>query len=340
MRAGTPERIVVLSGGVGGARFLRALTAWNRARPLPAQITAVVNTADDFWHFGVRICPDLDSVLYTLAGVGDAERGWGRRADSETVLDELRAWQAPGTWFSLGDRDLALSLFRTQLLREGLGLAKITARLAERWPLGVRILPATEQPIETRVSLAPAAAGSDEPEELGFQEWWVRRRASADATGFRVAGLERAHAGPGVLEALAAADRVLIAPSNPIVSIWPILGIPVIREVLEASSARVLGLSPLLAGRPVRGHADRCLSIAGVPPSSAGIAGFYGPRRPAVAGLPPGILAGWLIDERDAAQLDEVRALGITAAAAPILFPEDPSDHRIVRALLALAADE
>lgn len=329
-----PRRIVVCSGGVGGARFLWALRSWNRTVPQPAQITAVVNVADDFTHLGLRISPDLDSVLYRLAGVSNLAQGWGRAGDTATILEELRHWQATGMWFSLGDRDIAMSLLRTQLLGRGLGLAAVTAQLAQRWPIGVELLPATEHPVETRVLLEPSP---DRPDELGFQEWWVRHRAALPARGFRFSGIEAAEPGPGVLEAIAAADLLLLAPSNPIVSLDPVLRIPGILPAIHESSARVLGLSPIIGGSPVRGYADRCLEIAGVPATALGVAGYFGARsRP---GDRPGLLDGWLIDHRDRQQLPALRASGLTAAAASIIFAGDHRDHSIIRRLLSLAKD-
>src|SRR3954452_24924206 len=227
--------IVVLAGGVGGARFLRGVIA---AAP-GAEITAVVNTGDDVTLHGLRICPDLDTVMYTLGDGIDEERGWGRRDETWTVKAELAAYGAEPTWFGLGDRDLATHLVRTRMLDAGYPLSDVTSALAQRWRPGVRLLPMSDQRVETHVVVTDPETGR--PQALHFQEWWVRHRAALDATAFVQVGVDDARPAPGVVSALPDADAVLIAPSNPVVSIGTVLGAPGIRAALGATAARVVG---------------------------------------------------------------------------------------------------
>jgi LPPG:FO 2-phospho-L-lactate transferase len=303
-------KITVLCGGVGGARFLRGLRAHVRAALPDAQITAVVNTGDDMWLTGLRIAPDLDSIMYTLAGENDETRGWGRVGETERVSGELRAYGVGWPWFTLGDLDIGTHLTRSHLLREGQPLSAVTDRITARWDLGVRLLPATDQEVETHVLV--------DGDELHFQEWWTRHRASLSALGFVQHGVETATPAPGVLAAIAEADVVIVAPSNPVVSIGTILGIPGIRAALAATSARVVGVSPIIAGSVVRGMADACLTAIGVETSAEAVALHYGARS---AG---GLLDAWLVDETDAAALATVEAAGIAARAVP-LWMRDPA---------------
>ncbi len=282
-------RITALAGGVGGARFLRGLLTHLQRTPSLAgsEITIVGNTGDDITLFGLRVCPDLDTLLYTLGGGVHEGQGWGRADETHEVATELRALGAGPQWFSLGDKDFATHIFRSQLLGRGMPLSSVTARLAERWGLpsrGVTLLPMTDTPVETHVVVAEG----DEQRAIHFQEWWVRHQAALPAERFVVAGLDRATAAPGVLEALRGADAILLPPSNPVVSIGIILGVPGVRDALRGSRAPVVGVSPLVAGRPVRGHADVCLRTIGVESTSAGVAGLYSD-----------FLDGWLVDEHD-----------------------------------------
>lgn len=282
--------ITAIAGGVGGARFLRGLLAHLAASPDPARrsatVTAVVNTGDDATMHGLRITPDLDTVMYTLGGAVHEEQGWGRRDETRVVSSELAAYGTGPDWFTLGDRDLGTHVFRTQLLREGLPLSAVVARLCERWlpdPGGggprVRLLPMSDDDVETHVHLADGRT-------VHFQEWWVRLRASVPATGFTQVGVDAAKPAPGVLDALREADAVLLPPSNPVVSIGTVLGVPGVREALRDGGAPVVGVSPVLGGRVVRGMADACLSAIGVETSAL-----------AVAGLHADLLDAWLVDD-------------------------------------------
>lgn len=319
-----PERIVVLAGGVGGAKFVRGLRALGPRGSSPAAaVTVVANTGDDLWLAGLRVTPDLDSLMYALAGVNDEARGWGRDGETERVSAELAAYGVGWPWFTLGDLDLGTHIARSALLREGLPLSAVVERLAARWPLGVRLLPATDDEVETYVA-------TDEG-ELHFEEWWVRTRAALPARGFVQHGVESATAAPGVVEAILAADTVLLAPSNPVVSIGTILGIPGIREALHATSAPVVGLSPVIGGAVVRGMADACLTAIGVATDAAAIARRYGARS---AG---GVLDGWLVDEVDAAAVEPLAATGIRALAVPLWMTDDAATARMAAAALDLA---
>jgi LPPG:FO 2-phospho-L-lactate transferase len=311
-------RITVLSGGVGGARFLLGVRG---AAASTDTITAIVNVGDDMWMTGVRIAPDLDSIMYALAGVNDTERGWGRAGESERVSGELREYGVGWPWFTLGDLDLGTHLARTHYLREGLGLSGATERITARWPLGVRLLPATDQEVETHVVTAEGT--------MHFQEWWTRHRAGIPATAFELRGVELATPAPGVLEAILEADVVLIAPSNPVVSIGPILAIPGIRSALASTSARVVGVSPIIAGAVVRGMADACLTAIGVATSAEAVGLHYGARS---AG---GLLDAWLVDESDAAALPALDAAGIAARAVPLWMRDPETSAQLARDALA-----
>jgi len=312
----------VLSGGVGGARFLRGLREHVRTALPHAEITAIVNTGDDMWLTGLRIAPDLDSIMYTLAGENDEVRGWGRVGETERVSGELRAYGIGWPWFTLGDLDIGTHLTRSHLLREGQPLSAVTDRITARWDLGVRLVPATDDEVETHVLV--------EGGELHFQEWWTKHRAALPALGFVQHGVEGATPAPGVLDAIADADVVLVAPSNPVVSIGTILGIPGIRAALAATSARVVGVSPIIAGSVVRGMADACLTAIGVETSAGAVALHYGARS---AG---GLLDAWLVDESDAAALATIEAAGITARAVPLWMRDPASSARLAADALAL----
>jgi len=300
-------QVVVVAGGIGGARFLEGLRAASPA----ADITAVINTGDDATMHGLRICPDLDSVMYTLGGGHDAVRGWGRSDETFTVGEELAAYGAEPSWFGLGDRDIATHLVRTRMLDAGYPLSAVTEALCARWRPGVRLLPMSDERVETHVIV-----DSDDGAEAGarraihFQEWWVRHRAQLPAYAFVPVGAEEAKPGPGVLEAIATADAVLLAPSNPVVSIGIVLSVPGVREGLQSAPAAVVGLSPIVGGAPVRGMADACLPAIGVETSAGAVGRHYGARS---AG---GLLDGWLVDSRDAgAEVPGVRVL-----AAPLMM--------------------
>jgi LPPG:FO 2-phospho-L-lactate transferase len=307
----TPQRITVLAGGVGGARFLLGL----RQRLPDAEVTVVANTADDLWLHGLKVCPDLDTVMYTLGGGIDPGRGWGRADETWHVKAELEAYGVEPTWFGLGDRDLATHLVRTQMLDAGYPLSLVTEALCRRWQPGVRLLPMTDDRVETHVVVDAA----DEPSgrrAIHFQEYWVRLGASVPARAVVPVGLDKAAPGPGVLEALTEADLVILPPSNPVVSVGTILGVPGIREAVHQTPAPVVGLSPIVAGSHVRGMAAQLLAALGVEVSAAAVAEHYGSRREG------GVLDGWLVDEKDAGDVSRVRAAGLQCAAVPLMMTD------------------
>jgi LPPG:FO 2-phospho-L-lactate transferase len=313
-------QIVVLAGGVGGARFLRGVLA---AAP-GADVTVVVNTGDDVTMHGLRICPDLDTVMYTLGDGIDEERGWGRRGESWTVKEELAAYGAEPTWFGLGDRDLATHLVRTRMLDAGYPLSEVTAALATRWQPGVRLLPMSDQRVETHVVVTDPGTGR--PQAIHFQEWWVRHRASLAASAFVQVGVDDARPAPGVVEALTSADAVLLAPSNPVVSIGTVLGVPGIRAALRGASGRVVGVSPIVGGEVVRGMADRCLPVVGVEVSAQGVGRHYGARSDG------GLLDAWLVQTGDAASVP-----GVDVRAVPLLMSSPEATEALARAALDAA---
>jgi LPPG:FO 2-phospho-L-lactate transferase len=317
-------RIAVLAGGVGGARFLRGV----RAACPDGEITAIVNTGDDVTLHGLRICPDLDSVMYTLGGVHDAERGWGRRSETWRIRDELTAYGAEPTWFALGDLDIATHLVRTRMLDAGYPLSAVTAALCERWQPGVRLLPMSDDRVETHVVVDLADDGETAPRRraIHFQEWWVRHRAELPAHAFVQVGVDDAQPAPGVLQAIAAADVVLLAPSNPVVSIGTILGVPGVRAGLADAAAPVVGVSPIVGGAPVRGMADACLPTIGVPVSAEGVGRLYGARSEG------GLLDGWLVHVTDTADVP-----GADVRQVPLLMTDDDATAAMVHAALKLA---
>ena len=312
-------RIVVLSGGIGGARFLRGVLA---AIP-DAEVTVIGNTGDDITLHGLRICPDLDTVMYTLGGGIHEGQGWGRADETYAVAAELAAYGAEPQWFGLGDRDLATHILRTQLLAGGMPLSAVTDRLCARWRPGVRLLPMTDDPVETQVTIA----GPDGPRTVHFQEYWVRLHAEPEAIAVVLAGSDRAAPAPGVLDAIATADLVLLAPSNPVVSIGPILAVPGIRDALVDSGAPVVGLSPIVGGAVVRGMADKLLPLIGVATTASAVALGYGPE----------LLDGWLVDTVDAGEVAAVAASGIECRAVPLLMRDLPATAAMARAALDLA---
>jgi len=315
-------KIVVLAGGVGGARFLRGL---RQAFP-ESQLTVIVNTGDDVTMHGLRICPDLDTVVYTLGGGIDEERGWGRAGETWTVKEELAAYDADPSWFGLGDRDLATHLIRTRMLDAGYPLSQVTAALAERWRPGVDILPMSDQRVETHVVVTDPDTGRQRA--IHFQEWWVRHRAALDAAAFVQVGVDGARPAPGVTEALAAADAVLLAPSNPVVSIGTILGVPGLRDALVATPGRIVGVSPIIGGAPLRGMADRCLPVLGIEVSAEGVGRYYGARS---AG---GLLDAWLVAPEDEAEIP-----GVDVRNVPLLMSGPEATAALARAAVEAAGE-
>jgi LPPG:FO 2-phospho-L-lactate transferase len=309
-------RITVLAGGVGAARFLRGLKA---AAP-DAQITVVGNTGDDITLFGLRVCPDLDTVMYTLGGGINPEQGWGRADESFTLRDELAAYGAGPSWFTLGDRDFATHIVRSELLAVGQPLSQVTRILCDRWQPSVQLLPMTDDTVETHVTLHDGTV-------VHFQEWWVRLHAAIPAQAITPVGADRATPAPGVLEAISEADFIVLPPSNPVVSIGPILAIPGIREAVEVKT--VVGVSGIIGGAPVRGMADACLATIGVETSAAAVAAHYGPR----------LLNGWLVDDQDKAAVDDPRCAGTEIRSMPLYMRDLETTAVIAQAAIDLAGD-
>jgi LPPG:FO 2-phospho-L-lactate transferase len=314
-------RITVLAGGVGGARFLRGLKA---AAP-EAEITVIGNTGDDISLFGLHVSPDLDTVMYTLGGGINSEQGWGRADETFTVLHELTAYGAGPGWFGLGDRDFATHIARTSMLQAGLPLSGVTSALCERWQPGITLLPMTDDRVETHVTTAEGGNGGGRT--VHFQEWWVRMHAAVPAAEITFTGAEAAAPAPGVLEAIAAADWVLLPPSNPVVSVGAILAVPGIAEAVRAKT--VVGVSPIIGGAPVRGMADACLTAIGVETTAAAVAAHYGPD----------LLDGWLVDEQDKAAADDPALAGIAIRVLPLYMTDLAASAEIAYAAVSLAAE-
>jgi len=322
-------RIVVPAGGIGAARFLRGLLA---ASP-GAQVTVIGNTGDDITLFGLRVCPDLDTVMYTLGGGIHEEQGWGRDDETYAVKDELAAYGVEPTWFGLGDRDLATHVVRTQMLSAGYPLSDVTAALCARWGLagrGVTLLPMSDDRVETHVVVDDDAAPGGR-RAVHFQEYWVRWHAEPKAHEVVAVGADEARPGPGVLEALAAADLVLLPPSNPVVSIGTVLAVPGLRDALRSAPAPVVGLSPIVGGAPVRGMADRMLAAIGVETSAEAVALHYGSRA---AG---GLLDGWLVDTADVGDVERVRDAGLDCRAIPLMMTDHDATAAMAEAAFEMA---
>ena len=322
-------RIVVLAGGIGGARFLRGL---KRAVP-DADITVIGNTGDDIHLFGLKVCPDLDTVMYTLGGGIDEEQGWGRADETFRLKEELAAYGVGPEWFGLGDRDFATHIVRTQMISAGYPLSAVTEALCDRWKPGVRLIPMTDDRVETHVAVAMPDSGSDagsgERRAIHFQEYWVRLRASVPAEAIVPVGAEQAKPAPGVLEAVAEADVILFPPSNPVVSIGTILAVPGIREAIAEAGVPVVGLSPIVGDAPVRGMADKVLAAVGVESTAAAVAEHYG----------SGLLDGWLVDTVDAGVVERVESAGIRCRAVPLMMTDLEATEAMAREALALAEE-
>jgi LPPG:FO 2-phospho-L-lactate transferase len=312
-------RITVLAGGVGAARFLRGL----RATLPDADVTVIGNTGDDFTPFGLHVCPDLDTVMYTLGGGISEEQGWGRAGESHTVLSELTAYGAGPSWFGLGDLDIATHILRNQMLADGLPLSAVTRRLCERWQLGVTLLPMSDDPVRTHVTIELDGREQD----VHFQEWWVRLHAAIPARRIEAVGAAESQPAPGVLAAIEAADFVLLPPSNPVVSIGPIMSVPGIADAIRAKT--VVGVSPIIGGAPVRGMADACLAAIGVQTSATAVGAHYGPE----------LLDGWLVDDQDKDAVDAPELAGIIVRSRPLYMTSVAASAEIARAAVDLALE-
>jgi LPPG:FO 2-phospho-L-lactate transferase len=332
-------RVTVLSGGIGGARFLTGLLdalsnseGGRDAHP----VTVIGNTADDIWMFGLKICPDLDTVMYTLGDGIDRERGWGRQDETWHAKEELAAYGVEPTWFGLGDRDLATHVVRTQMLGAGYSLSEVTAALCTRWQPGVTLLPMSDDRVETHVVID---AHPDDPDAQGgrravhFQEYWVRLHAPTAHAVIPV-GAETATPAPGVIEAIEQADVLIIPPSNPVVSVGTILAVPGIADAVRRTSASVVGVSPIIGGAPVRGMADKLLPVIGVDVTAQAVGEHYGAR------VNGGLLDGWLVDVVDAPAVPALEAIGLRAAAVPLLMTDADASRALAAETLSLASPE
>ncbi len=310
--------IVALAGGVGAARLLRGLVAVAD----PASVMAVVNTGDDTVLHGLHISPDLDTVTYTLAGVINPDTGWGLSGETWAAMEELRAYSGGRLgWFNLGDRDLGTHLYRTTRLAEGATLSEVTGEITARWGIPVRIVPMSDSRVETRVVIAERD-GSER--EVGFQEYFVGRRHDVPVRAVRLAGIASATAAPGVEKAIAAAERVVICPSNPIVSIGPVLQTPGIGRAVTNQRDRVVAVSPIIAGKALKGPADRMLADLGHEASVVGVARLWAPYA-----------ATLVIDEADAALTRAVAAAGVRPVVAPTIMTGPREAAALARVALA-----
>lgn len=311
--------LTALAGGVGAARFLRGLVA---VVP-PDTVTVVVNTGDDDVFHGLHVSPDLDSVTYTLAGADNPETGWGLEGETFQTMDALERYGRP-TWFRLGDRDLATHLHRTERLRAGASMSQVTAEIATAWGVHSRLLPMTDDRVATRITVGTAAGGT---EELAMQDWFVRRRAEPPVVAVHFEGADASLPAPGVVDAIHDAETVLVCPSNPVISIGPILAVPGVRDALVQRRDRVVAVSPIVAGAPVRGPADRLMGPLGIEVSCVGVARAYGD-----------FCAALVIDSKDAHLAPEVEALGVRAVIADTVMRDARVAAALARHTLAAVA--
>ena len=302
--------IAVLAGGLGAARLLRGLLAVHPAR----DVTAVVNTGDDIVLHGLHVSPDLDTVTYTLAGAINPDTGWGLVDETWRAMDTVRRYGGI-TWFNLGDRDLGTHLYRTSRLAEGASLSAVTAEMTAAWNLDVRIVPVTDDHIATRLTTAEG--------ELAFQEYFVREQHGVAVSGVRFEGADAARPAPGVVDAIADAEVVVIAPSNPIVSIGPLLAVPGVRDAVVARREHTVAVSPIIGGKALKGPADRLLVELGHESSALGIARIY---RDLAAVL--------VIDEQDAALAPEIEELGVRCVVAPTIMSQPGVAASLARAVV------
>ena len=303
--------ITVLSGGVGAARLLRALSDVVD----PSELTAIVNVGDDLVLHGLTICPDLDTITYTLAGLNNDELGWGLRGETWRVMDELEALGG-AAWFRLGDRDLATHLYRSQRLSEGATKTDVTRELAAHHGVKVTLLPVSDDPIATEFLT--------EDGRLSFQEYFVQRHHDVVVSGVEITGLERARATSKVERALAQSTRLVIAPSNPVISIDPILQVRGVRDALRARRDDVVAVSPIIQGAALKGPADRLMRELGYESSALGVVDFYGD-----------LVGTWIIDEADAALADAIRSRGARVEVTTTIMAEPENAHRLAKVVLS-----
>ncbi|MET0800245.1 MAG: 2-phospho-L-lactate transferase [Actinomycetota bacterium] len=313
-------KIVALAGGIGAGKFLRGM-----ARLVPGfDLTVILNVADDLVVHGLHVSPDPDSVTYWLGDAFDRERGWGRRDETFRATEELRAFRAPDAWFNLGDLDLATHIMRTDLLRRGATMSEVIARVAARFGVRARLMPVTDDRVETRIDAVDAATG--ERLDLHFQEYWVRRHASDHVKGVRFDGIDAARPAPGVMEAIGEADLLVLPPSNPVVSIGPILAVPGVRGAVGARRPAVVGVSGIVGGSPLAGMADRLMPAVGLEVTAAGAASAY-----------EELLGAWVIDERDRALAPRIEAMGIRVVVTDTVMHDDVASERLARTVLDVA---
>ncbi len=307
-------KVVALAGGVGGAKLADGL-----ARCLsPQDLTIVVNTGDDFVHFGLKICPDLDTVCYTLAGLANPETGWGRAGETWHTLNALEALGAP-TWFQLGDQDLATHLERTRRLAEGETLSEVTQFFCQRWGIQHRVLPMSDDVVQTVVETDLG--------DLSFQEYFVKYRFEPSVRGFRFEGATQATAAPGVLEAITSSEIVIFCPSNPWVSIDPILAVSGVRQALLR--AKVIAVSPIVGGKALKGPAAKMFAEIGIPPSVQAVALHYG-----------SLLSGFVFDRLDAAEELEIRSVGVRTLVTDTVMKNPADRQRLATEILTFAQQE
>ncbi len=312
--AGAQSKLVVLAGGVGAARFLAGLVA---VAP-ESQLTVIGNTGDDFTVHGLHVSPDLDTVSYSLAGLGDWERGWGLRGETWAAAEQFSRL-GDDTWFQLGDRDLATHVWRTEQLRRGRPLSEVTGRLASRLGLGFTLLPMTDQPVATRVL-------TNDGRDLHIQEYLVREACQPEISSIEFRGIERALPGPGVREAIREADLVVIAPSNPVISIGPILAVAGLRAEV-AAAAQVIAVSPIVGGEAVKGPAVAMLESLGAAPSAVGVAGLYAD-----------LISSLVMDQVDVELAPEVAALGVRPHLCDTMMVDQSARERLALAVLEAAS--
>jgi len=331
---GLPPKVTVLSGGVGGARFIQGVLRLRERTGTATEVTVIANTGDDIWLHGLKVCPDLDTVMYTLGEGIDIERGWGRTDETWHAKEELAAYGVEPTWFGLGDRDLATHLVRTQMLDAGFPLSAVTEALCKRWlspafGAGVRLLPMSDDRIETHVVIDDPDSG--ERRAVHFQEYWIRHQAAVPAYSVVPIGADASSPAPGVLDAISGADLVLVPPSNPVVSVGTILAVPGVREALQAGPAPVIGVSGIVGDDHVRGMARQLLGVIGVEVSAAGVAEHYGARSSG------GLIDGWLVDTRDAGMVDRIERAGVRSRAVPLMMTDHDATADMAAAALDLA---